>query len=276
MRATLLTLDDHAAVQALLSGSVAESVFLTGMLERGPIGSRPGEQWWGAWDASGGLCGVAFCSPGPTSAGPGLWVFTGHGEAASALAHAMRDIDLPSMSIGPRDLVDETWAALGSPPPSLQTDSIHMCCTEVTTADTLKVRPARMTDLEWLREVSVAMMREDLGFDPRQQDPQAHETRLRAGIFSGRSWIGTQHAHPVFRLEVGTRSSAGIQVGGTWVPPRARGQGIANQGMAAVCRALLQDNPRVTLHVREDNHPAVQCYSRIGFVRGAPLRLRVG
>ena len=276
MRATLLTPDDHTALQALLTASAAESVFLLGMLERGPIGARAAEQWWGVWDSDERLRAALFTETGPTSAGPGLWVFTGESDVGPVLGQALTNVTLPSMSIGPRALVDQTWSTLSSQAPALQTDSIHMSCARVTTADNLKVRPARMTDLDWLREVSVAMMREDLGIDPRQHNPVAHETRLRAGILSGRSWIGTQGSSPVFRLEVGTRSSAGIQVGGTWVPPMARGHGIAKQGMAAVCRKLLQDNPCVTLHVREDNHPAVQCYTRIGFTRGTPLRLRVG
>lgn len=275
MRATPLRAEEQPLVLSFLEGRQASSVFMLGMLDRRPISVQGDELWWGVWEKTDTLCGVAFTGEVPTSAGRGLWVLAGEPAAGPHLGTALKTLPLPAMCIGPRALVDTTWAHLGGPEPGLATRSRCFYCSEVQTTPDLEVMPARMADLDWLREVSVAMMQEDLGLDPRSQDPQAHEARIRASIISGRSWIGWEAGRPVFRLEVGTQCRHGVQVGGTWVPRSHRGQGIATRGMAAVCTQLLEQSPLVALHVREDNLPAVACYERVGFISGPPLRLLV-
>jgi GNAT superfamily N-acetyltransferase len=271
VRATPLTAEHQSQVLAYLQARQTDSVFLLAMLQRRPLGD-PGE-WWGAWHTPEQLLGLAFTSDGPTSAGTGLWVLAGDTAAAEDLACALRPHPLPAMCIGPRTLVDRTWACLSNAPVTLGARSRSFHCEAVRRCGHLQVRPAKMKDLDWLRSASIAMMQEDLGLNPRAADPQAHEARLRGNILTGRSWIGVHAGERVFRLEVGTRCKYGVLVGGTWVPPHARGQGFATRGMAAVCTRLLERSPLVTLHVREDNLAAVACYGRVGFKAGAPLRL---
>jgi GNAT superfamily N-acetyltransferase len=271
VRATPLNAEHQSQLLAYLKARQTESVFLLAMLQRRPLGDC--REWWGAWRTAEQLLGLAFTSDGPTSAGPGLWVLAGDAAAAQDLAGVLRPHPLPAMCIGPRTLVDQTWACLSDAPVTLGARSRSFHCAAVRSCEHLPVRPAQMTDLDWLRSVSIAMMQEDLGLNPAAVDPQAHEARLRGNILTGRSWIGLAEGERVFRLEVGTRCDYGVQVGGTWVPPHARGQGFATRGMAAVCTLLLERSPLVTLHVREDNQAAVACYGRVGFKAGAPLRL---
>ena len=275
MRATLLQPSDHSQVEALLEATVAESIFLLGMLERRRIGVTADEVWWGVKGADQRLIGLAFLGTGPTSAGPGLWVCAGPEEVGAVLGKRLGSATLPAMCIGPRATVDALWVHLGSPPHRLAALSRVYACTDVLPSEGMEVRPATLADLDWVRRASVEMMMEDLGLDPRAPDPDTHETQVRASIKAGRTWVGTMEGVRVFRLEVGTRGQYGAQVGGTWVPPSHRGHGLGAQGMATVCAHLLRTMPRVALHVREENLPAIRCYTRIGFRPCSPLRLLV-
>ncbi len=275
MRATLLQPGNEASLRDFLLCPSESAVFLLDMLDRRPIGRHSDSQWWGVHDEEQRLTGMAFVGLGDTSAGPGLWVCTGGKETGTAVGHALMDAPLPAMCIGPPQMVNALWSALSAPPPRLKTTSMTYTCSSVTQGPELEVRPGEEADLPWLRDASVAMMQEDLNLNPRHQNPDAHDARILAGIRSGRSWVGHLNGERVFRLEVGTLGRHGAQVGGTWVPPEHRSQGISTRGMRAVCRQLLQETPRVTLHVRQDNASAIRCYQRVGFLPEAPLCLLV-
>ena len=58
-----------------------------------------------------------------------------------------------------------------------------------------------------------------------------------------------------------------------YTPPRLRGHGYATRGLAGMCSLLLKKHPLITLHVNEENAPAVKLYERLGFARAAPFRL---
>ena len=171
-----------------LSAAAAESVFLLGMLERRPIGSNTDQRWWGAWDSPDALCALLFSSAGPTSAGTGLWVLSGEQQGAAPLSAALKTQRLPAMCIGPRALVDDVWAGLSTADPTLRANSRTLHCTAVCGNGGLDVRPARMSDLDWLRSVSVSMMREDLGLDPGRRTP--HPMRPDCGQESSQGGAG--------------------------------------------------------------------------------------
>jgi len=271
VRATLLESVDQPAIKALLSADEENHIFLHGMIQRRGIGSDPRERWWGAWGPERQLRTVAFFGEHDTSAGQGLVVCAGDPLGAEAIGAKLSRV--PAMCIGPLPAVDALWAGMGGPAHRLATRSRSYSCKSVTPGPTLDIRPASMNDLEWLSLAAREMMMEDLGIDPQAEDPQAHDHRTRTSIAAGRSWVGTVDGQYAFRLRVGSCCAHGVQVGGTWVPPALRGQGIGAGGMRAVCARLLRTESLVTLHVREDNHPAVQCYTHVGFKPGAPLRL---
>jgi ribosomal protein S18 acetylase RimI-like enzyme len=275
VRATLLEPSDQSQVEDLLFEAPADHIFLLGMLQRRQIGVHTDETWWGVRDEENRFVGLAFLSKGSTSAGPGLWTCAGDEAAGAVLGAVLGAAPLPAMCIGPRAMVDGLWEALGSPAHRLAASSRIYQCGQVLPGEGLDVRQCTMSDLPWLREASVAMMREDLGIDPRSTDPEAHEARLIGSIMAGRSYVGTIDKARVFRLVVGTQCSHGAQVGGTWVPPAYRGKSIGARGMRAVCALLLESMPLVVLHVQESNRPAVDCYTQIGFTPSCPLRLLV-
>ena len=52
--------------------------------------------------------------------------------------------------------------------------------------------------------------------------------------------------------------------------PERRGRGYGTQVTAALCESLVRKGIRVGLNVRADNHAALACYRKIGFVVAAP------
>jgi ribosomal protein S18 acetylase RimI-like enzyme len=56
-------------------------------------------------------------------------------------------------------------------------------------------------------------------------------------------------------------------LGNITTSPDARGQGLATQVTARLCKELLRTVDRIGLNVRSDNGAAIACYSRLGFVK---------
>ena len=119
------------------------------------------------------------------------------------------------------------------------------------------------------------MEAEDLGINPMDESPNAHERAVLQRITAGRTYVIEQDNTIVFQINIGSQTDWGCQVGGTYVPRKFRGRGIAQAAMKMLCQRLLRDHPRVTLHVNEANRPAVRAYERSGFEANAPYRLVV-
>lgn len=65
----------------------------------------------------------------------------------------------------------------------------------------------------------------------------------------------------------------GAGLGGIYTAPRARGQGLATRGTAAMCRIALAMGPVVTLHVNVRNAAAIAAYRRAGLRPAGMFRL---
>lgn len=137
------------------------------------------------------------------------------------------------------------------------------------------LRPAVPADLSRLVPLAVAMHREDLGEDPLRPDADAYVRHVGMRVASGRVFVVEQGGKLLFKVDLGTRCTWGAQLEGVYTVPEARGQGIARRALATLCDQLLRDLPRITLHVREDNAPAVALYERLGFRRSKPFRILV-
>lgn len=261
-----LTQADEAGIRRLLEQDVVVNLFLLGFLAAHPV-SRGG--WYGAFE-DGELCGVALLLPRrlavPYCPDP-------H-DAARIGAHLFH-IRTPTLMVGPREATDALWKewargrrgrahfdqrlyVLTEAPPGPETDGFR-----------------RATYPEWpvIADFSAAMEREDLGVDPVGADPQLHDHIVKERVKAGRTWVIERDGAIVFQVNVGTQHAEGAQIGGTYVPPAHRSQGLAQQGIAALGGRLLRRAPRVTLHVNEANVAAVKVYERCGFMRDAPFRL---
>lgn len=135
------------------------------------------------------------------------------------------------------------------------------------------LRPAVPAEEAVVHEASAAMQLEELGVDPRLEEPATFRAQIAERLRSGRTWVCVERGEIVFKAEVAVRSRYGAQIGGVWVPPSHRGRGLASRGMADLTRRLLAQNRVVSLHVHEDNAPALAAYRGAGFGRVASFRL---
>jgi uncharacterized protein len=261
-----LTERDEAALEELLDEDRLVNLFLRGFLAAQPMDAGT---WYGAW-AGDRLAGVVLLLPGRLTVpwSPDL-------TAARHLGYHLRRRHRPTMMVGPRSHVDTLWQAWA---PDLATRRFHdqrlyICRRAPPGPRVPGFRKARLADAAVLVTHAARMEFEDLGRDPSLEDPELHARVVRDRIKQGKTLVVERGGRVVFQINVGTITPDGCQVGGTYVPPRFRGQGLSVEGMRATLAHLLERHPAVTLHVNEDNRPAVRCYERVGFIRATPYRL---
>jgi uncharacterized protein len=279
VRATSLLPRDRGDVEALLCRDVETNLFLLGVLQTaGPTGLPPGA-WWGA-DArperlrtGGDLAALVFVASSALANGRNLGVPVGDPEGCRVIGEALRPYGPIRLVIGPRQASDAFWSGLGDPAARIRYEQRLYVCHEVSEGPELLVRRAMLAEAPVLADMAGQMMLEDLGEDPRLYDPEGHLRLVTERIRVGRTFVGVDRGVIVFKVDVGTRFDRGCQVGGTFVPPPFRGQGLSVRGMRTICRMLLDELPVVTLHVNEANLPAVRCYEGVGFERATPYRL---
>ena len=277
MRATRLQPRHEAAVRDLLEQDPVANLFLLDRLDdTGLPRALTQHLWLGALpDDKDELVSVVYASlPAPTQPAT-TTVAWGDPEGCELLGKWLAMRRGTRMIVGPRTASDHIWKGLGRLPFLTRFDQRLYVCTRPTDGDLLPVQRATLADLEAVRRMHASMLEEDLGVSARDIDEHSHRAQVRKRIVLGKSWVVRAGAGLCFSIDVGSFGPRGSQVGGTFVPPEHRGQGVATRAMRALCLELLKDVPFVSLHVNEANLPAVRCYERAGFRRAAPFRLMV-
>lgn len=257
----------HAQVARLIAEDPLQNLFLQGFLDAATL-SRG---FWYGVERRGELTAIAvlvadrLCVPWAPSP-----------VDARAIGSRFRQEQRPCMLVGPRLACDALWSAWGDgrvQPERLYDQRLYTCDRADAGPRPAGFRPADASEWRVVARYSSDMEREDLGREPYALDPDAHEQVIRDRIRQGKTWVIDEDGEIVFLINVGTTTSAGAQVGGTFVPPPHRGRGLAQAGMRALLDVLLVRVPVVTLHVNEANTAAVRVYEATGFIRGAPFRL---
>lgn len=143
------------------------------------------------------------------------------------------------------------------------------------------MRRATREDLPRLAELAVQLHVDDrFGPHPGRSGQRGYARRIGESLDRGLVWCVGPAGAPVAKLERSVASRRwGVQLAGIVVDPAARGRGLGTALVAAAVRgAIAEPNGQgrpVTLHVREDNHPALRAYARAGFVDQEPWRLAV-
>lgn len=130
-------------------------------------------------------------------------------------------------------------------------------------------RRAWRPDLDHLEDFACRLHVEDR-MGPALVGPARHGVRHRMAesVDRGMTWVVQRDGQPVAKVDLSLHSVLrGGQIAGVFVDRAHRGQGIAT-GMIATLAGQLLDRglPVVSLHVRDDNAPAVTAYGRAGFV----------
>ena len=261
-----LARSDEAAIQELLEQDEVCNLFLLGFLQSHPVDRA---WWYGARDAD-RVTGTVLVLPGRLAV-----PYCPDADDAARIGDHLYHLHRPSLLVGPRDASDALWArwTRNRRPSRAHDQRLYILDAPPPGTDPPGFRRATYAEWPAVAAQSAAMELEDLGVDPSADNPRLHEQVVRERVKAGRTWIIERDREVVFQVNVGTTHVAGCQIGGTYVPPRHRGRGLAKAGIAALGRRLLARYPRVTLHVNEANLPAVHVYERVGYRRDAPFRL---
>lgn len=257
MRARWLEPGDEHALEELLLERPVSNLFLIALSDQG----LEAASWVGAFEGD-RLLGVA--------AVVGTLVVPSEGAVGcgAALGREIAERVRPSLLVGAREPADGILTALPSPRHRFD-QRLYVC--EVPPVSSGLPERALADEVEVVADLAEAMNLEDIGRGYPDRD--AHLAAVARRIDQGRVFVGREDGRIVFTVNVGTQHALGCQIGGTYVLPDLRGSGRATRGLAPVVRHLLDQHPRVTLHVDEQNLPAVRLYERLGFQRHAPFRL---
>lgn len=256
----------EVSLRRLLQTEPTVNLFLLGFLDSHGLGAAT---WIGVMGREVEACALVI---------PGRLVVPFAPDAGDAfrIGQHFRGRYRPCMLVGPREASDALWDGWtqGEVSPRRCYDQRLYAIDTPTLCEPVDgFRRAVADDWPTVSRFSGEMEAEDLGRDPRDDEPGLHDRVIRDRIDRGSTWVIERDGDLVFQLNVGTSNRHGCQVGGTYVPPDHRGKGIATQGMFAMVRHLLTEYPRVTLHVNEANIPAVRAYERVGFQSHSPFRL---
>jgi ribosomal protein S18 acetylase RimI-like enzyme len=181
----------------------------------------------------------------------------------------------PRMLIGEEAAVSELWeAARGALPPVREDrpgQPVYVL-EEPPAAGGSGLRPARLRDLDLLVRSSAAAFLEEVGIDAYARDPALFEWRTRTQIEEDRSWVWERDGKIFFKAEASAWTESAVQLQQVWVEPELRGHGYAKQGLADLCRLLLESTPAVCLFVRPENEPAIRLYESLAMRRVGSYR----
>ncbi len=140
-------------------------------------------------------------------------------------------------------------------------------------------RRATRADLPALARLAVQLHVEDrYGPDPGRAGLRGYARRIGESVDRGLVWCVGRPGAPIAKLERSVSSRRwGVQLSGIVVDEAHRGRGL---GRRLVAEAVRDATPRdrsvpITLHVREDNEPALLAYAAAGFVGSEPWRVAV-
>jgi len=181
----------------------------------------------------------------------------------------------PRMLIGEEAAVSELWEAAREALPPVREDRPGQpvyVLEEPPAAGGSGLRPARLRDLDLLVRSSAAAFLEEVGIDAYARDPALFEWRTRTQIEEDRSWVWERDGKIFFKAEASAWTESAVQLQQVWVEPELRGHGYAKQGLADLCRLLLESTPAVCLFVRPENEPAIRLYESLAMRRVGSYR----
>jgi predicted GNAT family acetyltransferase len=263
----LMTDHDRDEVLALCDRDPVANVFVASRIRAGGLDPRRlGAQVWGYYDA-GRLTSLCY-------SGANLVPIEASSDAVAVFADRARVQGRRCSSIvGPAEAVTPLWAQLapawGRPREVRASQPVLTISGPPLVAADPLVATVRPDQLSLMLPACVAMFTEEVGISPIGPDGGvAYRARVSELIRAGRSFARIDNGQVLFKAEIGAVTPQACQVQGVWVPPEARGRGLASRGMAAVVTAALaRIAPVVTLYVNDYNAPARAAYRRVGFTQ---------
>lgn len=256
----------------LLLLDLHSNLFLVDLLFQRGIDISHYESWNGAFQDD-RLCAIAVSFGRKSASAPSrLIVACGDPHACSLLGKEEYERGGTEMVIGER-LASDALCSLWDTPANIRYDQRLYVCHSLPSQETLPIRFARKEDFEVIHTYSAQMVHEDLKYNPSRLHPQRFRNSIQSKIERNKCIVAEYNGEICYIIDIGTQFRLGCQLGGTFVPPKFRGKGISIKATAAVCQLMLSSCDSVTLHVHEQNIPAIRCYERVGFQPSTPFRL---
>ncbi len=175
--------------------------------------------------------------------------------------------------LGPRQQVIDLWGLLGHAwgPARMVRDHQPLMATarrpsELGVAQDLRVRPARLSEVDLVLPAAAHMFTGEIGYAPYTGSGHAYRAALAHLVGRGHTFVAIQDGEVVFKADVGSVALGTCQIQGVWLAPRLRGQGLAAPAMAAVVEQVMDTiASRVTLYVNDFNESARATYRAVGF-----------
>jgi len=199
-------------------------------------------------------------------------IYADNTAAARELAdHIVRATGPPKYVLGEeacaRTLLDRL-AADGATPENIdEYVAAELTAQTFTPTETSSVRPARREETPILAAMRAAYHHEHFG---RQPDLAGEIADLEERFETVLPYVAETQgriAGCCIALAVTPRAAF---IGGMYVDPRMRGQGVGKSLMSGICARLLPGRQRIVLIVRQSNEPARRCYRSVGFADVGP------
>lgn len=188
---------------------------------------------------------------------------------APRLAAATRAATPPHLMVGPRDAVRALHGSLEPARRALEIrDPQPVMVIDRRRLQVLPPAPLRRStrsDVDRLSRAADLMHREEMSGDSRPPDATAWRARMTQLVDRGWSWCWVDRGELVFKAELSAWTPEVVQVQGVFTDPGHRRRGVGTAGMVALCAALFESVPLVTLYVNGYNEKALRLYRRVGF-----------
>jgi len=250
------------------------NLFLLDILMKRGISNWGSEEWYGSFEGK-NLRGMAVAFGRGAKKKPSrLVVPCGLPASCIPLGTIIDERGGTELIIGERTASDALYVNMNKSQVYIHYDQrLYVCTKNDLDHPTMPIRFAKTKDFDCILQYSAQMMEEDLKINPLLLYPDRFRNSVQSKIDRFKSIVAEKDDEICYTIDIGTQFGLGCQLGGTFVPPRFRGQGISKKATAAVCELLLQSCDCVTLHVHEKNIPAIRCYESIGFHADAAFRL---
>ncbi|MAA78680.1 MAG: hypothetical protein CL916_05430 [Deltaproteobacteria bacterium] len=259
-------------VLKLLLSDLPSNLFLVDLLFQRGINSSSYEHWLGVFQEKKIVAiSVSFGSVSKSQKSR-LIVAFGNPKACTRLGQQESSQGGTEMIIGDRTSSDALYTQWRQSAQLVYDQRLYVCHA-VPNQETIPIRFATTKDIDIIYQYSAQMVIEDLKYDPRILHPQRFHTSIQSKIERNKCIVAEHNGEICYIIDIGTHFRLGCQLGGTFVPPKFRGKGFSTKATAAVCTLMLSSCDCVTLHVHEQNIPAIRCYERVGFLASTPFRL---
>jgi RimJ/RimL family protein N-acetyltransferase len=129
----------------------------------------------------------------------------------------------------------------------------------------LVLRAPKLTDIDDIASLQAAYEKEEVLPKGSAFSPAASRVNIANIMAKGHVLAAELDGRFVGKINISAVSLTRYQIGGVYVHPDFRGQGIAGRMAAEFASSLIKEGKGITLFVKKNNTPARKLYAALGF-----------